>query len=115
MIGSPLPNAAAANVESAKITAYLLNLAHPKGGPKAKFFRGRGFSPEQWEAFADALRHHAKHNLVVQIKSTFFGVNYSLDCHLPTPNQSSPCIRSVWEVRPEDPRPRLITAHPLGS
>lgn len=114
MIGSSLPNAAAANVEQSKITAYLLSLAHPKGGPKAKFFRRRGFSPEQWEAFADALRHHAKHNRVAQAKSTSFGVNYALDCNLPTPDQSSPCIRTVWEITDEDPRPRLITAHPLG-
>jgi hypothetical protein len=27
---------------------------------------------------------------------------------------SNPCIYTIWEVRPEDPRPRLITAHPLG-
>jgi hypothetical protein len=114
MIGSSLPHAAAANVEQSKITAYLLNLAHRQGGSKAKFFLRRGFTPEKWEEFADALRHHAKHNPVVQTKSTFFGVNYTLNCNLPTPDQSSPCIRTVWEVRPEDPRPRLITAHPLS-
>lgn len=115
MTGRKLPNASAASVGEPKITAYLLNLAHRKGGPKAKFFLGRGFRPEQWEAFADALKHHAKHNPVVQTKSTSFGVNYALDCNLPTPDQSSPCIRTVWEVTDEDPRPRLITAHPLGG
>ena len=51
---------------------------------------------------------------MVQIKTTLFGVNYALDCSLPTPDGSGPCIRSVWELRPDDPRPRLITAHPLG-
>ncbi len=109
-----LPNASAASVDKPKVTAYLLNLAHRQGGPKAKFFLGRGFRPEHWEAFADALKHHARNNPVVRIKSTAFGVNYSLDCNLPTPDQSSPCIRTVWEVTDDDPCPRLVTAHPLG-
>lgn len=114
MTRASLPNASAASVEERKVTAYLLNLAHRKGAPKAKFFLGRGFLPERWEELADALRHHAKNNPVVQIKTTFFGLNYVLDCHLPTPDKSGPCIRTVWEIRPDDPRPRLITAHPLG-
>lgn len=115
MIGSTLPNASEASVYQRKLTDYLLNLAHPKGGTKAKFFLGRGFQPDNWEELSNALRHHANHNPVVQTKSTVFGVNYALDCHLPTPDQSDPCIRTVWEVRPEDPRPRLITAHPLPT
>lgn len=114
MTGKTLPNASAAIIDERKLTEYLLNLAHRKGGPKAKFFLGRGFRPERLEELADALRHHAKHNPVVQIKTTLFGVNYALDCSLPTPDGSGPCIRSVWELRPDDPRPRLITAHPLG-
>jgi hypothetical protein len=115
MSTSSLPNAASAKVEEAKLTTYLLNLAHRKGGSKAKFFLGRGFSAADWEGFSDALRHHAKNNPVRQTKRTPFGVHYALDCHLPTPDRSNPCIRTVWEVRPEDPRPRLITAHPLGG
>jgi hypothetical protein len=114
MSTATLPNAASALVEEAKLKSYLLNLEHLKGGPKAKFFLGRGFTPPDWEGFADALRHHARHNPVSQTKRTPFGVHYALDCNLPTPDQSNPCIRTVWEIRPEDPRPRLITAHPLG-
>ncbi len=109
-----LPNAAAAVIEEQKLTAYLLNLGHRKGGSKAKFFLGRRFRLEAWEGLADALRHHAKHNSVSQTKRTPFGVVYALDCHLPTPDRSNPCIRTVWEIRPDDSRPRLITAHPLG-
>ncbi|MCR6655011.1 MAG: hypothetical protein NVV63_04155 [Opitutus sp.] len=108
-----LPNATAAHVEEKKVVSYLLDLAHPIGGSKARFFLGRGFSAADWEGFADALRHHARTRPVTRIKSTPFATNYSLDCHLPTPDRSSPCIRTVWEIRPDDPRPRLITAHPL--
>jgi hypothetical protein len=108
-----LPNASQARVEEAKILRYLLDLQHREGGPKAKFFMGRGFNSSDWEGLADALRHHAKHNKVSRTKTTPFATNYSLDCNLPTPDKSNPCIRTVWEVRPEDKRPRLITAHPL--
>lgn len=111
---SKLPNAHLAKAEERKLRDYLLNLGHRQGGPKAKFFLGRGFSESDWEGFADALCYHAKNNPVILTKTTLFGVNYSLDCHLPTPDNSKPCIRTVWEIRTEDERPRLITAHPLG-
>lgn len=114
MSSEKLPNAPLARVEESKLRHYLLNLAHPKGGPKAKFFLGRGFRPEEWAAFADALRQHARDNLVTQTKKTPYATNYSLDCHLPTPDQSNPCIRTVWEIIDHDSPPRLITAHPLN-
>ncbi len=114
MTPAPLPNKDQAWAEEAKVTTYLLKLDHPVGAPKAKFFLGRGFTSAEWENMVDALRHHAKHNPVTKVKVTPFATNYSLDCNLPTPDKSSPCIRTVWEVRPDDPRPRLITAHPLG-
>jgi hypothetical protein len=114
MSATKLPNAHLAKADERKLTHYLLNLAHRKGGSKAKFFLGRGFNTGDWEGFADALCHHAKNNPVSLTKPTLFGMNYSVDCHLPTPDKSNPCIRTVWEVRPDDDRPRLITAHPLG-
>lgn len=114
MTPARLPNAEQAWVEEKKIAAYLLKLDHPEGGPKAKFFLGRGFTAACWENLSDALRHHARHNPVIRIKTTAFATNYSLDCNVPTPDQSFPCIRTVWEIRADDARPRLITAHPLG-
>lgn len=114
MIGESLPQAELARVEGAKLKGYLLNHSHLRGKAKAQFFRARGFTDEAWEAMAEALRHHALHNPISGAKETSFGINYALDCRLPTPDQSNPCIRSVWEITPEDRRPRLITAHPLG-
>lgn len=108
-----LPNSISAWVEEKKVLKYLLDLSHAEGGPKAKFFQARGFTEADWEGLADALRHHARHNEVSRKKVTEFATNYSLDCQVPTPDQSNPCIRTVWEIRPEDPRPRLVTAHPL--
>jgi Domain of unknown function (DUF6883) len=55
-----LPNAHLAIVDGEKITDYLLNLAHPDKGGKAKFFLGLGFTVEQWLGFADAVRTLAR-------------------------------------------------------
>ena len=115
MIGAHLPHASSARVDQPKITAYLLNLAHLKGGSKARFFRARGFTSDRWEEMADALRHHAKHNKVSQITPTHFGVKYALDCNLPTPDQTAPCIRTVWVLTDDEPTPRLVTAYPLAA
>lgn len=114
MTATTLPNATEAYADEHKLKGYLLNLGHRQGGSKAKFFLGRGFTASDWEGFAEALRHHAQSNPVSLSKSSLFGMNYALDCHVPTPDKSNPCIRTVWEIRPDDPRPRLITAHPLG-
>ena len=108
-----LPGREQARVEEPKVTGYLLNSDHPVGGPKARFFLSRGFQLADWEGLADALRLHAQNNPISGIRTTQFATSYSLDCHLVTPDRSSPCIRTVWEVRADDRRPRLITAHPL--
>jgi hypothetical protein len=108
-----LPDASHAWVEEKKILRYLLNLEHAEGGPKAKFFRARGFTEADWEGLAKALCHHAQHNAVSEKKVTEFATSYILDCHLPTPDRTNPCIRTVWEIRPEVRRPRLITAYPF--
>lgn len=115
MIGANLPNFSAAKVGHSKVTAYLLALEHPKGGSKARFFLARGFAPKKWEELSDALRHHAKHNKVAQITHTHFGVKYALDCNLPTPDHSSPCVRTVWVITDEEPVPRFVTAYPLSD
>ena len=114
MKGSILPNARSAYVEERKVVDYLLNSDHVIGRFKAKYFVQRGFCREEWEALSDALRYHVAHNPVSREKTTPFATNYSVVCHLPTPDGTCPCIRSVWEVRAGDSSPRLITAHPLG-
>lgn len=62
-----LPNAEAAVVPAEKIRDYLLDLGHPVGGDKARFFIHFGFQRARWEELADALRRHAQENPVVTI------------------------------------------------
>ena len=110
-----LPAASLAWVEELKIKEYLLNLKHPEGGSKAKFFQNRGFTTEDWECFHDALVVQGKSNPVVKVISNEFGIRYVVECNCPTPDQLNPCIRTVWEIRQNETRPRLITAHPFAG
>jgi hypothetical protein len=43
-----LPGISSARVEQKKIAEYLLNLDHPQGASKARFFQARGFSTQMW-------------------------------------------------------------------
>ena len=51
-----VPSAIVARVDRQKINEYLLNREHPDNGGKAEFFIGLGFTSENWETLADALR-----------------------------------------------------------
>lgn len=102
-------------VEEHKIKEYLLNLEHPQGGSKAKFFLKRGFSVDEWKAFANALVWQGTNNPMVQVTPNEFGTRYVVDCHCPTPDKLNPCIRTVCELKENETKPRLITAHPLDQ
>jgi hypothetical protein len=106
-----LPNADRAIVEKKRIREYLLNLVHPDGGSKAKFFLARGFTPGQWELMAASLVTHGRINVVTRSVETEWGRRYTIECHCPTPDQRNPCIRTVWQMEPDGPR--LLTAIPL--
>lgn len=107
-----VPHLDCAFVEQAKICDYLLNLSHQTGRSKARYFLGLGFTCDGWRRFEDALRQHPAANEVVETKTDQWGTRYVVDCSFPAANGTRPCIRTVWEIRPGNPCPRLITAHP---
>jgi hypothetical protein len=108
---SQLPRKDSLQVEEVKVVGYLLDLEHEDGGSKAKFFRNRGFVPEAWTIFADALRTHGATQPVAVIEKTRHGEKFTVECTISTPDGRNPCILSVWIVSKENP-PRLVTAHP---
>lgn len=100
-----------------KVLGYLLNLDHPEGGPKARFFTGHGFSPDDPVAFMNAIIDQAE----VSEKGRHFaqrehGLHYIAMGAIKTPNGTDPLIRSVWKVEDADPTTAvLITAHPIAA
>lgn len=108
-----LPNHEEAVVPEEKVTLYLLNLQHPKGRGKAKFFMQFGFSVAQWKQLADALLDHAQSHKVVKTEQTKFGIRYVIEGELGTPIARKPQVRVVWFILTDSTQPHLVTAYPL--
>lgn len=109
---SLLPNAANATLDDQKITNYLLDRTHLKGAGKASFFMAHGFTPADWTRLKAALLNHARMNQVSNQTANQHGQVYEISCSLMTPDNTNPCIISVWIIQPPDPFPRFVTVYP---
>jgi len=107
-----LPNAAAVEIAREKITDYLLNPQHPDGAGKAAFFAAHGFTVEEWQVLADALRRLAASCPVAKKVDSPHGTKYVVDGSLATPVGETPLVRTVWIVDQGADNPRLVTAYP---
>ena len=107
-----LPNAHLAIVEQGKITAYLLNAAHPDNGGKAAFFEMLGFYEADWPTLAAALRKLADAGEVARSVESAHGKKYIVDGWIEAPSGKSSMVRSVWIVDRGLVAPRLVTAYP---
>ena len=81
-----LPNAHRAVVERQKITEYLLATVNPPDPSKLDFFLRFGFSPDNWQIFAEALRLHGAAHDVVRIDETVYGLRYHIHGIIETPD-----------------------------
>lgn len=109
-----LPNAEQAHVDRGKIVDYLLSTEHERGRDKAEFFLRFGFTAERWEDLASALRVHGASHEAVMEREDEFGVRYSVDGMLGSPDGRNPSVKSVWMVDRGGSSPRLISAYPTG-
>lgn len=107
-----LPNAAYAVVPPLKITGYLLNDSHRTGGPKSVFFQRFGFSPDQPEILAAALRAHVLAHDVGRSMTTSRGQKYEISGPLAAPDGRLPIVKTVWIVLAGETVPRFVTAVP---
>lgn len=105
-----LPNAEQAIVEIAKLRDYSLDAAHEEGKHKARVFAAALGIGADWlrEKLLDAaLRSECERG-----RTTAFGQRYVLDFPL-TKGRQEAGVRSVWNVRPGETAPRLITCYVL--
>jgi hypothetical protein len=109
-----LPDASNAIIEQPKLVAYLLNDAHPDNGGKAAFFKGLGFSSDDWLFFAQALRKVALDNECIKQLASPFGIKYVIDGLLLGTGENQGYVRTVWISEPKTPAPRLVTAYPVA-
>jgi hypothetical protein len=107
----PFPDAARAVVTKEKVCDYLLNLAHPIGGPKAVWFRSLGYTLEDWESLARDLVQVATACESFVCKPSPYGVKYETAGQIAVPPHPSGRVVAVWIVEANS-LPRLVTAYP---
>ncbi|MGI8857932.1 MAG: DUF6883 domain-containing protein [Thermomicrobiales bacterium] len=105
-------NAASAGISERKITGYLLNRTHEKGGPKARFFLGHGYTLEEWRRLANDLRRHVRTHEITESRPTWKGTNYEVTGELTMPDGTTALVVTVWYIVDGGTRPQLVTAHP---
>jgi hypothetical protein len=110
-----LPGAESAIIPRRKLEDYLLNLEHPIGGGKAKFFIHFDFHRDRWEELAGALREHAHENPVTDTIHDADGITYVVEGRMKTPSGRQPRVRTIWLVETGELAPRFITAYPLEA
>lgn len=110
-----LPHSEHAHIPNEKIIFYLLNIKHPEGGSKAKFFMQFGFSVAQWQQLVDALLTHAQTHKVVKTEQTQFGIRYVIEGEIETPSKRKPHLRVVWFIENDSIQPKFVTAYPLET
>ena len=107
-----VPNAVSAIVPERKITGYLLNRVHEKGGPKARFFLGHGYTHEDWQQLTNDLWRHVQTNECTGSRPTWEGTNYEVVGDLTMPDGMTIAVVTVWYIPEGGTRPQLVTAHP---
>ena len=108
-----LPHPESAEIPEGKLVGYLLSPSHRSGKSKAAFFSKHGFSGENWQLLAAALRRHATENLLSRVDETAYGARYVVDGPLAAPDGSRLNVRTVWFINHGTAVPRFATAHPL--
>jgi hypothetical protein len=96
-----------------KIEKYLLDVSHPAGAPKARFFVSRSFTLAKPHELADALKRHPLEANLTDIGADPEGRRLTYECDIRTPDGSRICIRTVWIEAPDGSHTRLITAYPF--
>jgi hypothetical protein len=100
-------------IQADKLSLYLLNINHAKGGSKAKFFLGRGFSPERPDQLAGALLRHPLQATLTMRSPHQEGHKLVYECATAAADGSGPCIRSIWIEARDGRSCRLVSAYPF--
>jgi filamentous hemagglutinin len=98
-----------------KLSQYLLNVDHPDGAGKAKFFMDHGFAVDQPKVLADAISEHAELNDVAETETGKYGTKSIVRCSILTPDGRNPCILVVWIHEQGSSQQRLVTAYPSNE
>jgi hypothetical protein len=104
-----LPNGEYAVIPMEKLTGYCLNPNHSTGKHKARVFASvLGITAENAEILRELIAKAALEGEIIQQDNTEFGELYKVDWLIS--NQRTVIIRTLWEISPNQPNPRLVSA-----
>lgn len=107
-----VPNADHAVIAADKLTGYVLNVSHKRGGPKARLLLGVGYGLDNPQSLASDLRAQHLSLDVTRTHENAYGVVYEIEGPIKTPNGKSVRFCSVWQVDTGTDVPRFITMYP---
>jgi hypothetical protein len=107
-----VPNADKARIERRKISEYLLNPGHKRGGTKARLLLSFGYKRIEPGRLESDLR--AQHLVldVAAARMTEFGERFEIWGPILTPGGRRVTCRSIWQIDLGTEVPRLITMYP---
>ena len=108
----PIPNAARATIAADKLTAYLLNPSHKRGGAKARLLLSLGYRTDAHEALESDLRTQHLSLDPTRTSKNSYGVAYEIEGPIRTPGGRIVRFVSIWQIDTGSDAPRLITMYP---
>jgi hypothetical protein len=107
-----VPNAHRAIVAADKLTGYLLNVSHKRGGPKARLLLSVGYRSDNPRSLESDLRAQHLSLDVTRTHENAYGVVYEIEGPIKTPGGRTVSFCSVWQVDTGTDVPRFITMYP---
>ena len=107
-----VPNADRAIIAPEKITGYLLNVSHKRGGPKARLLLSLGYRPDDPRQLQTDLRTQHLSLDVTRTSENAYGVVYEVEGPIRTPGGKNVRFCSIWQVDTGTDVPRFITMYP---
>jgi hypothetical protein len=105
-------NADRAIIAPEKLTGYLLNVSHKRGGPKARLLLSVGYRPDDPERLESDLRMQHLSLEVTRTSGNPYGVVYEIEGPIRTPGGRIVRFCSIWQVDTGTDVPRFITLYP---
>ena len=106
-----LPNRALAIIAQEKLTQYLLNTRHKRGGTKAQLLAQFGYAVQNWRQLEADIRSGLDTEVDL-VRPTEYGMRYEIHMTLQTPLGVPLTVRTIWQIDDGREVPRLITLYP---
>jgi hypothetical protein len=107
-----IPNGARATIVAQKLTAYLLNPSHKRGGAKAKLLLSLGYRTDAPETLEFDLRTQHLSLHPTRTSENPYGVAYEIEGPMSTPSGRIVRFVSIWQIDTGSDVPRFITRYP---